>query len=53
MAHVERDVTVRLNWSQLLCAPPSRRRGCVASKLQNVVFELDLSLGLSNWAIGL
>jgi len=29
---------------------PLAGKGCVASKLSNVAFELDLLLGLSNWA---
>jgi len=51
----ERDVTVRLNMSQLLRAPPPpppppprAEKGCVASKKPNAAFELGLLLGLSN-----
>jgi len=46
---MQRDVGARLNRSRLLLAPPSRERGVSQAGLPNMVFGLQIILGLSKW----
>ena len=48
--NVQRDVGARLNRSCWLRAPPSGGRGAPQVRLPNVVFGLQIVLGLNKWA---